>query len=67
MYKDEIIEAIHKNRAEYAESFNYDLDAIFQDLKNKQKVHTQKIVKLPIKQKSTKQKAIAIITIVIKK
>ena len=54
MYKDEIVEAIHKNREEYAEYFHYNLDAIFRDLKNKQKVHSQKIVKLPIKQKSTK-------------
>ena len=51
MYKDEIIKEIHKNRGEYAKSFNYDLNAIFQDLKSKQKAHSQKIVKLPIKRK----------------
>jgi hypothetical protein len=53
MYKDEIIEEIHKNREEYAKSFNYDLNAIYKDLKSKQDAHLQKIVKLPIKQKST--------------
>ena len=56
MYKNEILEEIHKHREEYAKSFDYDLNAIFQDLKNKQKLHTQRIVELPIKQKSTKQK-----------
>ena len=54
MYKDEIVEEIHKNREEYAESFDCDLNAIFQDLKSKQNTHPQKIVKLPIKQKSAK-------------
>lgn len=53
MYKDKIIEEIHKNREEYAKSLNYDLNAIFQDLKNKQNNHPQKIVKLSIRQKST--------------
>ena len=54
MYKDEIAEEIHKNRAEYAKSFDYDLNAIFQDLKSKQNVHPHKIVKLPVKRKSVK-------------
>ena len=49
MYKDEIIEEIHKNREEYAKSFNYDLNAILQDLKSKENAHSQKIVRLPIK------------------
>ncbi len=51
MYQNEILEEIHKNREEYAESFNYDLNAIFRDLKNKQNAHPEKIVKLPIKRK----------------
>lgn len=54
MYKDEIIEEIHKHREDYAKSFDYDLNAIFQDLKKKQNTHSHKIVKLPVKQKSTK-------------
>ena len=49
MYKNEILEEIHNNREEYAKSFNYDIDTIFQDLKSKQNVHSQKIAKLPIK------------------
>nr|VFJ73991.1 MAG: hypothetical protein BECKFW1821C_GA0114237_105620 [Candidatus Kentron sp. FW] len=33
MWKDPIIEEIHKIRDEHAARFNYDLEAIYQDLK----------------------------------
>ncbi|NER50945.1 MAG: hypothetical protein F6J92_30600 [Symploca sp. SIO1A3] len=36
MWQDEIVEEIHRIRQEYAESFNYDLDAIFKDLQKKE-------------------------------
>ncbi len=49
MYQDKILEEIDKNREEYAKSFNYDLNAIFQDLKSKQSSH--KIAKLKIQRK----------------
>lgn len=52
MYKDEIVEEIHKYREEYAKSFNYDLKAIFDDLRKKQIASGQKFVKLPIKRLS---------------
>ena len=39
MYKYEIVEEIHKYREEYAKSFNYDLKAIFDDLRKKQIAH----------------------------
>jgi hypothetical protein len=52
MYKDEILEEIHKYREEYAKSFNYDLNAIFDDLRKKQISHGHKVVKLPIKRRS---------------
>lgn len=48
MYKDEILEEIHKYREEYAKSLNYDLNAIFNDLRNKQIARGRKVVKLPI-------------------
>ncbi len=54
MYKDEILEEIHKYREEYAKSFNYDLNAIFSDLRKKQIAHGHKVVKLPIKRQSKK-------------
>lgn len=52
MYKDEIVEEIHKYREEYAKSLNYDLNAIFNDLKNKQIARGHKVVKLPIKRRT---------------
>ncbi|WP_322704709.1 hypothetical protein [Nostoc sp. DedQUE04] len=54
MYKNEILEEIHKYREEYASSFNYDLNAIFNDLRKKQIAHGRKVVKLPIKRRSNK-------------
>ena len=36
MWKDEIVEEIHKYREEYAADFNFDMRAIFEDLKRKQ-------------------------------
>ncbi len=49
MYRDEIVEEIHRYREEYAKSFNYDLNAIFRDLRQKQIDHAHQVVKLPIK------------------
>ncbi|HBB34420.1 MAG TPA: hypothetical protein DDZ80_32400 [Cyanobacteria bacterium UBA8803] len=46
MWVDEIVEAIHKIREEYAKSFNYDLDAIFADLRNKEAQSGRKVVTL---------------------
>ncbi len=47
MYKDKILEEIHKYREEYAKSLNYDLNDIFEDLRNKQIARGRKVVKLP--------------------
>jgi hypothetical protein len=54
MYKDEILEEIHKYREEYARSFNYDLNAIFEDLRKKQIAHGHRGVALPIKPRVSK-------------
>ncbi|MGK7902935.1 MAG: hypothetical protein AB4352_16300 [Hormoscilla sp.] len=51
MWKDEILEEIHKYREEYARSFNYDLKAIFEDLRKKENAHPEKLVELPIKRR----------------
>lgn len=51
MYKNEILEEIYKYREEYAKSFNYDLKAIFNDLRKKQIDRGRKVVKLPIKRR----------------
>jgi hypothetical protein len=42
--KDEIVEELHKYREEYAKKFNYDLNAIFEDLKRKEAESGRKYV-----------------------
>jgi ABC-type enterochelin transport system substrate-binding protein len=46
MWKDEIVEAIHQIREEYAKSLNDDLDAIFADLRRKEAESGREIVNL---------------------
>jgi hypothetical protein len=46
MWTDEIVEEIHQIREQYAKSFNYDLDAIFADLRKKQAESGREIVNL---------------------
>lgn len=46
MWKDEIVEEIHQIREAYAKSFNYDLDAIFSDLRKKQAESGREVVNL---------------------
>jgi len=46
MWKDEIVEEIHRIREEYAKSFNYDLNAIFADLRKKQEESGREVVVL---------------------
>jgi hypothetical protein len=46
MWSDEIVEEIHRIRDEYAKSFNYDLDAIFADLRKKESESGRQIVNL---------------------
>ncbi len=55
MLQDEIVEEIHRIREEYAQSFNYNLDAIFADLQKQQVESGWEIVKLPPKQSLTKR------------
>lgn len=46
MWRDEIVEEIHRFREEYAKSFNYDLNAIFADLSRKQEESGREVVTL---------------------
>jgi len=57
--KDEIIEEIHKYREEYAKKFNYDLDAIFEDLKRKEAESGREYVSFVKGKKHTKKKKVA--------
>ena len=52
---DPIVEEIHKIREEYAAKFDYDVDAMFEDLRRKQSKSNCKIVSFV---KDTKEKQI---------
>jgi len=49
MWKDEIVEEVRKTRDEYAAKFDYDLEAIYKDIKKQEKKSRRKIVSLPAK------------------
>ncbi len=51
MKTDPIIKEIHKIRQEHAKRFNYDLEAIVNDLKKQEKKSRRKFISLPIKKK----------------
>ena len=46
IWKDSIVEDLHVFREAYAKKFNYDLDAIFQDLKLYEKMLKEKSTNL---------------------
>ncbi len=50
MCADKIVEETRKAREEYAAKFNYDLEAIFEDLKRQEQQSQRKIVSLPPKE-----------------
>lgn len=45
--KDPIVSEIRKYRQEHAQSFNYDLDSIFDDLQRKEQESGRKVVSRP--------------------
>ncbi len=55
MWKDTIIEELHKLREEHAKKFNYDLKAILDDLKTQEKNSTRKIISSPFKARGVVQ------------
>lgn len=46
MCENEILEDIHRIREEHAKSFNYDLDAMFEDLQKRQYEDGRQVVNL---------------------
>lgn len=52
MWKDEVIEEIYKIREEHAEAFNYDLQAICDDLQKRQAESGRQVISKPLKQYS---------------
>lgn len=57
MWKDEIVEEIHKHRGEYAKFFNYDLHAIVEDLRTKQAISGKQNISKPLKEPKKPMKA----------
>ncbi|HJX27204.1 MAG TPA: hypothetical protein VJ885_04780 [Thermoanaerobaculia bacterium] len=49
MWNDPIVEEVRKVREEHAARFDYDLERIFQDLKEQEKKSGRKVVSLPPK------------------
>ncbi len=49
MWKDEILEEIYKIREEHAKAFNYDLQAICDDLRRRQTKSGRKLISTPLK------------------
>lgn len=47
MYDDPIVAEIRKIRDSYAKQFNYDLDAIYRDIKAKEKASGLRYVRYP--------------------
>lgn len=52
MCKDEVLEEIYKIREEHARAFNYDLEAICDDLRQKQAESGRQIISQPLKRPS---------------
>ena len=52
MWVDPIVEELHKLREEHAQKFNFNLKAIFEDLKKQEMKSKREIVSLPIKRNS---------------
>jgi hypothetical protein len=49
MWSDPIVEEVRKVREEHAARFDYDLEKIFQDLKEQERQSGRKVVSLPPK------------------
>lgn len=57
MYYDPIVEEIQRVRQEYAKKFNYDIDAIVEDIRKKEQQHKDRLVSYPPKRPETRQTA----------
>jgi len=52
-WQDPIVEEVRKARDAYAKQFNYDLDAIYRDLKAKERQSGRRVVPCPAKREKT--------------
>ena len=53
MWNDEIVEETRQVRDQYAAKFNYDLEAIYRDLKKQEEQNPEKFVSRPSKEPET--------------
>jgi hypothetical protein len=51
MWKDEVLEEFYRIREDHAKLFDYDLQAICNDLRNKQASSDRQIISIPLKQR----------------
>ena len=59
-WQDPIVEEVRRARDAYAKQFNYDLDAIYRDLKAKECQNSQRVVPCPPKRhKAPEQQGVA--------
>jgi hypothetical protein len=49
MWKDPIIEETRKLREQYASKFNHDIDAIYEDIRQRQALLDKKTITLPVR------------------
>jgi hypothetical protein len=61
MWKDEILEEIHRIREEHAKAFNYDLQAICDDLQKKQAASGRQLISSPLKKPCQHQKGNSVV------
>jgi len=54
MYRDSVIDEIRTIRETYAEKFSYDLEAIYHDLKEKEKTCGHRLVSFPARRAKRK-------------
>jgi len=52
MIRDPIVEEVRKAREEYAKQFNFDLDAMFDDLERRQRESGRETVSFPPKRRA---------------
>jgi hypothetical protein len=55
MWTDPIVEELHKTREKHAKTFQYDLKAMFDDLKKHEQQSGMTYVSLPIKRHASKR------------
>ena len=60
MWRDPIVEEVRQLREAYAEEFNFDLWAIYRDLKQQEKASGRKIVSFPPKRRRPVEPAMAL-------